>query len=86
MRGVPFKDNFMNAMIILGGVLDSPQDWQLAFQDSASSVSEEIVLFHDRVMFILTVIVVCVLWLIIKSLSNRFYYKYLVEGTTIEVV
>nr|AEP83109.1 cytochrome c oxidase subunit II [Alatina alata]AHV78096.1 cytochrome c oxidase subunit II [Alatina alata] len=77
----------MSAMIILGGVgSDCPQDWQLVFQDSASPVSEEIVFFHDRVMFILTVIVVSVLWLIIRSLVNRYYYRFLVEGTTIEIV
>nr|WOE91078.1 cytochrome c oxidase subunit 2 [Morbakka sp. MKL-2023] len=73
----------MSALIILG---DSPQSWQLSFQDSASPVSEGIVFFHDRVMFILTVITVVVLWLIVRALTNKFYYRFLVEGTTIEVV
>nr|AET13151.1 cytochrome c oxidase subunit 2 [Chiropsalmus quadrumanus] len=76
----------MSAMLLLGVVGDSPQPWQLSFQDGASPVSEEIMFFHDKVMFILTIIIVVVLWLIVKALSNRYYYKYLVEGTTIEVV
>nr|YP_004940478.1 cytochrome c oxidase subunit II [Cubaia aphrodite]AER54528.1 cytochrome c oxidase subunit 2 [Cubaia aphrodite] len=65
---------------------DGVEHWQLSFQDSASPISEQLVFFHDYIMFILTVILVVVSWLILKSLINRHYYKFLVEGTVIEIV
>ena len=59
---------------------------QLSFQDAGSPIMEEITFFHDEVMFILTVIITAVLWLIFKALINGHFYKYLVEGTVIEIV
>ena len=40
---------------------DAPEPWQLGFQDAASPVMEEIIFFHDQIMFILTIIVTIVL-------------------------
>lgn len=65
---------------------DGVEHWQLAFQDSASPIHQELVLFHDYIMFILTIILFVVGWLIIKALVNQNYYKFLVDGTTIELV
>nr|YP_009257427.1 cytochrome c oxidase subunit II [Haliclystus antarcticus]ANH09488.1 cytochrome c oxidase subunit II [Haliclystus antarcticus] len=65
---------------------DSPEFGQLSFQDAGSPVMEEIIFFHDQVMFIIPVIAVLVLWLIYRSLSSAYYYKYLTEGTVIEIV
>jgi len=65
---------------------DIPEPWQLSLQDAAHPVMEEIIFFHDQVMFILTIIIVAVLWLIIKALSGKAYYRYLVDGTLLEVI
>lgn len=40
---------------------DAPEPWQLGFQDAASPVMEEIIFFHDQIMFILTIIITTVL-------------------------
>jgi len=37
-------------------------------------------------MFILVVILMIVGWMIFSAVMNKHYYKYLVEGTTIEIV
>ena len=65
---------------------DAPEPWQLGFQDAASPVMEEIIFFHDQIMFILTIIITTVLWLIIRSLTTRHYHRYLIDGTLIEIV
>lgn len=65
---------------------DSAVDQQLSFQDAASSISEQIIFFHDDVMFILTIILAIVAWMMFSAIINKHYYKYLVEGTTIEIV
>lgn len=65
---------------------DSPEFGQLSFQDAGSPVMEEIIFFHDEVMFIIPVIAVLVLWLMYRSFSSAHYYKYLTEGTVIEIV
>lgn len=65
---------------------DVAEPWQLGFQDAASPIMEEIILFHDQIMFILVIIIITVLWLIFKALTNKFYHKYLFEGTLIEII
>lgn len=75
-----------NILNIVNLYNDGVEHWQLAFQDSASPISQELVLFHDYIMFILTIILFVVGWLIIKALVNKNYYKFLVDGTTIEFV
>lgn len=47
---------------------------------------EEIIFFHDQVMFILIIIITTVLWLIVKALSGKAYHRYLVDGTLLEIV
>ena len=75
-----------NIINIVNLYKDGVEHWQLAFQDSASPISQELVLFHDYIMFILTIILFVVGWLIVKALVNKNYYKFLVDGTTIEFV
>nr|UAV89292.1 cytochrome c oxidase subunit 2 [Cladonema multiramosum] len=65
---------------------DSAVPQQLSFQDAASPISEQIIFFHDDVMFILTIILTIVAWMMFSAIINKHYYKYLVEGTTIEIV
>lgn len=47
---------------------------------------EEIILFHDEVMYVLIIIIIFVLWLIIRALTTKFYHKYLFQGVLIEVI
>lgn len=65
---------------------DGVEHWQLSFQDAGSPIAEQLSFFHDYIMFILTIILVVVAWLIIRALINKNYYKFLVEGTVIEIV
>lgn len=65
---------------------DSVEVNQLSFQDSASPIAEQLIFFHDNVMFLIVIILVLVGWILIASITNKHYYKYLVEGTTIEII
>ncbi len=76
-----FLSNFLNQF-----TKDVPEPWQLGLQDAAHPVMEEIIFFHDQVMFILTIIIVTVLWLIVKALSGKAYHRYLVDGTLLEII
>ncbi len=72
--------------IILFSYRDGVEPYQLSFQDSASPVSEQLIFFHDDIMFILVIILVVVGWMMVSAFINKHYYKYLVEGTTIEII
>lgn len=65
---------------------DAPEPWQLGFQDAASPVMEEIIFFHDQIMFILIIIITIVFWMIARVLTTKRYNKYLFEGTLIEII
>ena len=65
---------------------DSVEPLQLGFQDMGSPIGEQLVFFHDNVMFIVLVILVLVGWIMISAAINLHYYKYLVEGTIIEIL
>jgi len=74
------------ALCVLFVFKDVPEPWQLEFQDAATPVMEEIIFFHDQIMFIIFIILMIVLWLIISALTNKYYNKYLFEGTLIEII
>nr|CDG50892.1 cytochrome c oxidase subunit II [Hormathia digitata] len=80
------KNLLSNWLIINQFGYDVPEPWQLNFQDAAHPVMEEIIFFHDQVMFILIIIITTVLWLIVKALSGKAYHRYLVDGTLLEIV
>lgn len=65
---------------------DSPETWLLEFQDVGDPIVEEIVFFHDQVMFLLIIIVTVVLWLFVESFKNKFYDRHLIDGTFLEIV
>lgn len=65
---------------------DGTEIQQLSFQDGASPICEQLIFFHDNIMFIILVILVVVGWIMLSSIMNKYYYKYLVEGTVIEIV
>jgi len=77
-------------MYLLMGFLKMFQDgaeaWCLGLQDMADPVVEETIFFDDRVMFLLVIIVTVVLWLIGEALKNKFYDRFLVDGTFLENV
>ena len=77
----------MNPEIRIDFLYRDGAEWkQLDFQDAASPISKQLIFFHDSVMFILVVILMIVGWMIFSAVMNKHYYKYLVEGTTIEIV
>ena len=79
-----FKESMENLLCFI--LRDCPEPWQLGLQDAGSVNMEECVLFHDEIMFILTIIIVIFLWLLIRILTRGYYYKYLFEGTLAEVI
>ena len=76
----------MNFIKIINYYKDGVEVNQLSFQDGASPICEQLIFFHDDIMFIIVVILVLVGWMMISAINNRHYYKYLVEGTTIEII
>ena len=71
---------------------DSPEPWQLGFQDSASPGFTGIVELHNNIFFYLVVISILVFWMLGSTIYNynsnntKISHKYLVHGTIIEVV
>nr|YP_009459961.1 cytochrome c oxidase subunit II [Eochionelasmus ohtai]AUT77219.1 cytochrome c oxidase subunit 2 [Eochionelasmus ohtai] len=59
---------------------------QLSFQDSASPLMEELIMFHDHTMLILTLITTLVSYIIITMFTNSFIDRFLLEGHFIEIV
>nr|YP_009139566.1 cytochrome c oxidase subunit II [Corynactis californica]AKF78568.1 cytochrome c oxidase subunit II [Corynactis californica] len=68
------------------GKEDFPEPWHLGLQDAADPVMEEIIFFHDQIMFLLIVIVIAVLWLIVEALRGKSYDRNLIDGTLLEIV
>nr|YP_004940447.1 cytochrome c oxidase subunit II [Clava multicornis]AER54456.1 cytochrome c oxidase subunit 2 [Clava multicornis] len=75
-----------NFLLFLPIYSDSPEPYQLDVQDAASPMGERLVFFHDNLMFLIVLILVIIGWLMFSSIFNKHYYKYLVEGTLIEIV
>ena len=71
---------------------DSPEPWQLGFQDGASPGFTGIVELHNNIFFYLVVICILVFWMLGSTIYNynsektRISHKYLVHGTIIEVI
>lgn len=65
---------------------DSMEFSQLHFPDTASPIAERLVFFHDDIMFLILLILILVGWIMISAIINKHYYRYLIEGTTIEII
>ena len=71
---------------------DVAEALQLGFQEAASPVMEEIINFHNEVMIYLTFILFAVFWIMLEtcreySKSRKLIsHKYLIHGTTLEIV
>nr|YP_010758747.1 cytochrome c oxidase subunit II [Pollicipes pollicipes]ACN91111.1 cytochrome c oxidase subunit 2 [Pollicipes pollicipes]WEW79649.1 cytochrome c oxidase subunit 2 [Pollicipes pollicipes] len=59
---------------------------QLNFQDSASPLMEEIIMFHDHTMLILTLVTTLVAYVIVTMMTNKFTDRFLLEGHFIEII
>lgn len=46
--------------MVLLTFFDAPELWQFGLQDAASPVMEEVIFFHDQILFILTLILTSV--------------------------
>ena len=75
---------FLNNLLLI--YYDGVESMQLSFQDISTPLGESIVFFHDNVMFLIVLIVVLVSWIMLVSIFNRYYYRYLIEGTIIEIL
>nr|YP_010981965.1 cytochrome c oxidase subunit II [Anotylus gibbulus]UZA61055.1 cytochrome c oxidase subunit II [Anotylus gibbulus] len=58
----------------------------LMLQDSASPLMEQLTFFHDHTLMILIMITVLVGYMMISIFFNKFNYRYLLEGQTIEII
>nr|QZI85888.1 cytochrome c oxidase subunit II [Agapanthia amurensis] len=58
----------------------------LLLQDSASPLMEQLSYFHDHTLLILVIITVLVGQLMISLFFNKFSFRYLLEGQTIELI
>lgn len=65
---------------------DSPEPNQLGFQDSCSPSGENLIYFHDNIMFYICIILVLVGWLLFSSINNKYFHKYLTENSYIEII
>nr|YP_010954825.1 cytochrome c oxidase subunit II [Hemisodorcus rubrofemoratus]AFQ62324.1 cytochrome c oxidase subunit II [Cheironitis sp. MJTNT-2012]WMW30210.1 cytochrome c oxidase subunit II [Hemisodorcus rubrofemoratus] len=61
--------------------------WKMfLLQDSASPLMEQLSFFHDHTLMILLMITVLVGYLMSSLFWNKYNYRYLLEGQTIEVI
>lgn len=58
----------------------------LILQDRASPLIEQLIFFHDHAIIIIIIITVLVGYIIIRIFFNKFNYRYLLEGQTIEII
>nr|YP_009716210.1 cytochrome c oxidase subunit II [Vulcanolepas fijiensis]QGL53223.1 cytochrome c oxidase subunit 2 [Vulcanolepas fijiensis] len=59
---------------------------QLGLQDSASPLMEELIMFHDHSMLILTLVTTLVAYVIFTMFTNQFLDRFLLEGHLIEII
>nr|YP_010472647.1 cytochrome c oxidase subunit II [Galerita orientalis]UVH65770.1 cytochrome c oxidase subunit II [Galerita orientalis] len=58
----------------------------LNLQDSASPMTEQLIIFHDHTLMILTMITMLVSYIMISLFFNKYINRFLLEGQTIEVI
>jgi len=85
---------FFNLLLNFFNIIknDSPEPWQIGFQDSAAPGFEGITDLHDSIFFYLVVICIGVFWVLasillnFNSKSSPIVYKYSNHGTLIELI
>lgn len=71
---------------------DTPEPWQLSFQDSASPSFSGIIDVHNYIMFYLFIIIIFVSFVLVSIIrnynekNNKITYKYHNHGTLIELI
>nr|YP_010890161.1 cytochrome c oxidase subunit II [Halistemma rubrum]WJJ70209.1 cytochrome c oxidase subunit 2 [Halistemma rubrum]WJJ70233.1 cytochrome c oxidase subunit 2 [Halistemma rubrum] len=65
---------------------DGPEFSDLSFPDVATPTGEALKLFHDEVMFIVVFMTILVAQLLWGAITNLSYNKFLIHGTSIEVI
>lgn len=85
--------NLFISQFIFNTILnDTPEPWQLGFQDSAAPGFSGIVELHNTIFFYLIVICVAVFWMLASIMyyfntkNNPIIHKYLNHGTFIELI
>nr|YP_011036477.1 cytochrome c oxidase subunit II [Jogocerus viraktamathi]WRK19228.1 cytochrome c oxidase subunit II [Jogocerus viraktamathi] len=58
----------------------------LWFQDSASPIMEQLIMFHDHAMMIIIVITMLVLYMLSTMMINKLTNRFLLEGQLIELI
>nr|ASY98056.1 cytochrome c oxidase subunit II [Empusa pennicornis] len=58
----------------------------LGLQDSASSLMEQLMYFHDHSMFIITMIVTTVGYMILTLMANKFIDRHVMDGQYLEII
>ena len=76
----------MSHEMVIFKLLDAPELWQLGLQDAASPVMEEVIFFHDQILFILTLILTSVFWMLVRALTLGLSHRHLTDGTLVEVI
>ena len=56
------------------------------FQEMGSDIGEQLVFFHDDVMFIITFIIILVFWVMKTTFFNKKFDLNLIHGTKIEII
>nr|YP_011018091.1 cytochrome c oxidase subunit II [Bhatia longiradiata]WQH58289.1 cytochrome c oxidase subunit II [Bhatia longiradiata] len=61
--------------------------WKMiSFQDAVSPIMEQLIMFHDHTMMILTMITIVVLYMLISISTNKLINRSLLEGQLIELI
>nr|CAJ76658.1 Cytocrome Oxidase II [Stygiophyes ribagorzanus] len=58
----------------------------LSLQDATSPLMEQLMMFHDHTMMILLMITILVGYIMASLISNKYSYRFLLEGQMIEVI
>nr|YP_009469746.1 cytochrome c oxidase subunit II [Sceptuchus simplex]AVE15711.1 cytochrome c oxidase subunit II [Sceptuchus simplex] len=58
----------------------------LGLQDSASPLMEQLMYFHDHSMFIITMIVTSVGYMILSLMSNKYMDRHVMDGQYLEII
>nr|YP_009029720.1 cytochrome c oxidase subunit 2 [Magnusiomyces capitatus]AHY04974.1 cytochrome c oxidase subunit 2 [Magnusiomyces capitatus] len=69
---------------------DVPKPWGMFFQDSATAMAEGMMEVHDTMMFYMMMVLTLVTYILYSMVTtfskNPMSYKYMMHGTTLEVV
>jgi len=84
--------HIIRSSIIILGLLDFAEPWQLTFQDPASPIMEGIIDLHHDIMFFLVLIIVFILWMLMRIVyyfgecRNNALPSTVSHHTTLEIV